>query len=102
MTMTELDNPEHVRIATEYLVASGYKVTKPRAKAPAERPKLNALGLPISPLYDPKYKIKHRTPKPLRIQNVGEGISPEKWTEMCKLAAANWARSERDGSLLHR
>ncbi len=102
MTMTELGNPEHVRIAIEYLVASGYKITKPRAAtAKIEAPKLNALGKPLSPLFDPKYKVRHRTPKLQRAQEGINGISPERWTEMCKLAAANWARSERDGSPLH-
>ncbi len=37
--------------------ANGYRVSKSRART-TERPRLNALGLPISPLFDPKWKRK--------------------------------------------
>jgi len=40
--------------AIELVKSAGYRVSKPKAKAPA--PKLNALGLPMSPLYDPNYR----------------------------------------------
>ena len=42
--------------ALEIVRAAGYKVTQPRVMK--ERPTLNALGKPISPLYDPDYRIK--------------------------------------------
>jgi hypothetical protein len=40
------------------LKANGYRVTKPPAKK--ARPTLNALGKPISPQFDPNYRM--RTP----------------------------------------
>lgn len=42
--------------------AAGFNVSKPRAAVKRTRPALNALGLPMSPLYDPKYRIKHKSP----------------------------------------
>jgi len=46
--------------AIALLKAEGFRVSKPRAKAPA-LPMLNAVGKPLSPLYDPNYRIKHKT-----------------------------------------
>lgn len=47
----------------ERLRAAGYKITKPKSpKAkPAAQPKLNAVGKPYSPLYNPNYKVRHKT-----------------------------------------
>ena len=45
--------------------AAGYRVSKPRQKA--EKPRLNALGLPMSPQYDPNYRMKYRSPGPARL-----------------------------------
>lgn len=42
--------------------AAGFNVSKPRAKKKRAPPTLNALGLSMSPLYDPNYKIKHKSP----------------------------------------
>ena len=39
--------------------AAGYRVTKPRARR-AVAPKLNAVGKPFSPQYDPNYRMKYR------------------------------------------
>lgn len=41
---------------------AGYRVNKPKERAASTRPEVNALGLPISPLYDPKYRMKYKTP----------------------------------------
>jgi hypothetical protein len=40
--------------------AAGYRVSIPRTKA--TKPTLNALGLPMSPQYDPNYRMKYKTP----------------------------------------
>ncbi len=72
--------------ALELVKASGYKVTKPKAKT-SGAPMLNCLGLPMSESFDPKYKMQYKTPPLNRKQNVGAGISPERWTEMCREAA---------------
>jgi hypothetical protein len=73
--------------------AAGYRVTKPKPKA--AKPKLNALGLPMNPNFDPNYRMKYRTPPLKRAQNVGTGVTPERWAEMCLLAQAAWdARKE--------
>jgi hypothetical protein len=37
--------------------AADFKVSKPR-KPKSARPMCNALGLPLSPLYDPDYKLR--------------------------------------------
>jgi hypothetical protein len=76
----------HVQEAIDLLKANGYKVTKAKATK-ATAPKLNALGLPMSPSYDPNYRMKYRTPPIKRQQYVGSGISPEKWADMCKAQA---------------
>jgi hypothetical protein len=68
--------------------AAGYRVTKPKAKAAA--PKLNALGLPMNPNFDPNYRMKYRTPPLNTKQRVGIGVTPEAWAEMCKLAQVAW------------
>ena len=39
--------------------AAGYRVTKSRTRA-TDRPTLNCLGLPMSPQYDPNYRMKYR------------------------------------------
>lgn len=49
--------------AISVVKAAGYKVSAPRAKAKATRPALNAIGRPFSPLYDPHYRMKYKTPK---------------------------------------
>ena len=46
--------------AIALLKAEGFRVSKPRAKATA-KPLLNAVGKPLSPLYDPNYRMKHKT-----------------------------------------
>lgn len=40
------------------LKANGYRVSKPKAKDAA--PRLNALGLPMSPSFDPHYRLRHK------------------------------------------
>lgn len=71
VVLTRLD--EQRRDAITWLLAAGYKVTKPRApKVKAEAPKLNAVGKPYSPSYDPNYRMKYKTPKLSRLpQNIG-------------------------------
>lgn len=74
---------------------AGYRVSKPQARTPKQTaPALNAVGKPYSPQFDPNYRMKY---KPRRYacaagesQNIGSGISPERWAEMCAEAAANW------------
>jgi hypothetical protein len=39
--------------------AAGYRVTKPKPKAPART--LNAIGKPYGANYDPNYRMKYRT-----------------------------------------
>ena len=39
--------------------AAGYRVTKPKTKAPART--LNAIGKPYGANYDPNYRMKYRT-----------------------------------------
>jgi len=46
--------------AIALLKAEGFRVSKPKAKAPA-KPMLNAVGKPMSPLFDPNYRIKYKT-----------------------------------------
>lgn len=38
--------------------ANGYRVSKSRKSKTTERPKLNVLGLPLSPLFDLNWKRK--------------------------------------------
>ena len=49
--------------AIEVLKAAGYRITKPRKPTTARRT-LNALGKPYGANFDPKYRMKHRTPRP--------------------------------------
>lgn len=51
-----------IETAIQVLTAAGYRVTKPRAPR-AKQPRLNAVGKPYSPLYDPKYRVKYKTPR---------------------------------------
>jgi hypothetical protein len=77
--------------------AAGYRVSKAKAKAAA--PKLNALGLPMSPNFDPNYRMKYRTPPLKRAQHVGTGVTPERWAEMCLLAQTAWnARAQKEAA----
>ncbi len=73
--------------ALEIVKSAGYKVSSPRARAKATAPQFNCLGLPMSASYDPKYKMQYKTPL-LRNdhKSIGPGISPERWTEMCRAA----------------
>lgn len=72
---------DHEAETIERLRAAGYKVTKPKApKAKAEQPTLNAVGKPYSPLFNPNYKVKHKTstahlfkPYPYAMRWVKEG-----------------------------
>lgn len=62
-----------IELAIEFLQASGYHVAKARkprkTKADvcmeyiAAQDKLNAVGKPYSPSYDPNYRMKHKPPK---------------------------------------
>lgn len=54
-----------VQQAIELLKSNGYKVSKPKPKAAA--PKLNCLGLPMNPNFDPNYKMKHKVPSAARL-----------------------------------
>lgn len=47
--------------AIEVLKAAGYRITKPRK--PTARRMLNVLGKPYGANFDPKYRMKHRTPR---------------------------------------
>ena len=43
------------------LTQRGFKVSRPkRAKESKGQPRLNAIGKPFSPSYDPNYKMKYR------------------------------------------
>lgn len=55
MTRTTMADLE---AALVLIKAAGYRVTKPRARP--ERPKTNALGLPMSENFDPKYKMRYQ------------------------------------------
>ncbi len=82
-----MHDPLNLAEALEIVKAAGYKVTTLKAKT-VGAPTLNCLGLPMSASYDPNYKMKYRTPPLNRKQNVGAGISPERWIEMCREAAS--------------
>jgi hypothetical protein len=82
----------HLNFAAELLRSHGYRVSNSKpAKSKEAAPWLNCLGLPMSPSYDPNYKMKYHTPPLKRQQNVGPGISPERWAEMCSEARENLA-----------
>ena len=74
--------------------AAGYRVSKPRAKK-AKPLGLNAVGKPYSPQYDPNYRMKYRTPALKRAMGSFSAISPEQWTQMCKLAQAEWDKTHK-------
>ena len=51
-----------VNCAIALLEARGYRITKPKPRAPrCAVPVLNAVGKPYGANYDPKYRVKHRT-----------------------------------------
>ncbi len=77
--------------ALEMVKAAGYKISSPRAAKAKTAPALNCLGLPMSPSFDPNYRMKYRTP-PIKHggQSIGLGVTPERWTEMCQEAHAAW------------
>jgi len=76
--------------------AAGYRVSKPRAKKEAKPLGLNAVGKPYGANFDPNYRMKYRTPKLTNNHHsIGEGISPAKWAEMCKLAQAEWDKTHK-------
>lgn len=54
-----MSTQQQIAEAIEVLKAAGYRVTKPKAKAVV--PALNAVGKPYSPLFDPTYKVRHKT-----------------------------------------
>lgn len=78
--------------ALEIVRAAGYRVASPRVKNPVRVALLNAIGKPFAPQYDPNYRMKY---KPRKYApgggEVGAGISPERWDQMCVEAASNWA-----------
>src|SRR5262245_30081535 len=75
--------------------AAGYRISKPRVKK-SKPLGLNAVGKPYSPQFDPNYKMKYHTPKLTNNHHsIGEGISPEKWALMCKLAQAEWDKTHK-------
>ena len=79
--------------------SAGYRVSKPRASKPgslAFLKKLNAVGKPYGENYDPNYRMKYRTPPLKRAQNVNSFITPEQWTQMCKLAQAQWNQTMKE------
>jgi hypothetical protein len=78
-----------IQEAIELIQAAGYRVSRPRKVKPTISA-LNAIGKPYSPQYDPNYRMKYHTPPLKRTQNIGHGISPAQWAEMCKLAQAQW------------
>jgi hypothetical protein len=45
--------------------AAGFRVSKPRPRA--KHSKLNAIGKPYSPQYDPNYRMKYKTPSIARL-----------------------------------
>ena len=58
------DERTSLETALAVVKAAGYRISKPRTKAKSKRPALNALGLPMSPQYDPNYRLK-RSPTPI-------------------------------------
>jgi hypothetical protein len=71
--------------------AAGYRVSKPRAKAPAAPLGLNAVGKPYGANFDPNYRMKYRTPSLKRGgQSIGLGVTAERWATMVAEAQAAW------------
>jgi len=98
-------NTMNLTEALAIVKAAGYRVSKPRAKKSTGKlvdngdgtfTRLNAIGKPYGANYDPNYRMRYRTP-PLKNDHhsVGDGISPEKWTLMCKLAQAEWDKTHK-------
>jgi len=87
--------PMNLTEALAVVKAAGYRVSKPRAKK-AKPLGLNAVGKPYGANYDPNYRMRYRTPPLKRAQNVSANcISPEQWTQMCKLAQAEWDKTHK-------
>jgi len=64
-----------------------------KAKLIALRPALNCLGKPMSPSFDPNYRMKYRTPAiplPPNCKPVRSAVSPEQWASMVAAAQAEW------------
>jgi len=55
-------------------------------------PGLNAVGKPYGATFDPNYRMRYRTPRPKQVFERVNGISPERWEQMCKEAAAAWKK----------
>jgi hypothetical protein len=55
--LVDHDPAAMLQSAVALVKAAGYRVSKPRQRV-QETPKLNCLGLPMSPLYDPNWKRK--------------------------------------------
>lgn len=54
---------------------AGYKVTKPKAQnRKALRPLLNAVGKPLSPLFDPSYRMKYKPSTAHLFKPYGKGM----------------------------
>ena len=72
--------------------AAGFRVSKPREKEKKLNPlKLNAVGKPYSPQYDPNYRMKYHPRKYApSTPFCGPTISPERWVVMCAEANEAW------------
>jgi fructose-1,6-bisphosphatase/inositol monophosphatase family enzyme len=80
--------------AIALLKAEGFRVSKPRAKAP-QKPLLNAVGKPLSPLYDPNYRIKHKTSRSHLFTPYGRHM---RWVGYAVLALALLASGHADAA----
>ena len=79
--------------------AAGYRVSRPRPAAVRSTGRgLNAIGKPYSPQFDPRYRMKYRTPPIKGGGSIGRGVTPEQWVEMCKVAAEEWAKFMAGGA----
>jgi hypothetical protein len=87
--------------AIALLRANGYRVSIPRKRD--KKPNgLNAIGKPYGQGFDPKYRMRYRTPslQTKRGGSIGSEISPEQWACMVKKAQEQWDESMRTGCAL--
>ena len=82
--------------AIAMLKAEGFRVSKPRAKA--DRPLLNAVGKPFSPLYDPNYRVKHKTGTAHLFKPYGSYM---RWVKAAVVAFTVLASGHADAGEMH-
>lgn len=99
-----VDGAVEILAAIRLLEGHGYKVTKARApKANGHAPKLNAIGRPYGASFDPKYRMKHKTPSISNRQgnsSMWSGLTAEQWAFKCANAKEWWEHSRRHGTPL--